>query len=454
MDVLITPVLDSIDTFDARGTKTVTFTVPEGNQATQNNLTIRRVDSNEKVYDVIQETFDAKHVVPANTLRNGVNYKAEVRVGDINGIWSDYSPTVFFWSYSAPVIRINNIDYDNQNRVYEQNPLFVATYSQAENNPLQSYRYRLYDGNKDLIKVYNEKFTSNKNDLRQEVAGLENDKNYHIEVTTTSANGGVGSSGKIPITPYYDRPTLDGVITGQVIEDEGAIRVLVDMAATPINTEKIKIQRRVDSGWEWEDIVELPYTQGVVEYLDKYVANGEDYIYSVLPVVAGVDGVRETSQVYRAVFDGVFISDLNSNYSLLYNLEQGEIDNNIASGVFTPLSSQFPIVVSSGLDYGTFSVTALFVKPETIEKGLDTVNVQEEKKARDGLMRFLKNGRPKVYRDVHGELMIVSVTGNVREAPHRNRAGLSTITVNLTEIGGVNSETLISNNLRERVKRG
>lgn len=454
MSILITPVLDNINTFDARGTKTVTFVAPEGNQVTQNNLTIRRVDNNEKVYDVTQTTFEFKHVVPANTLLNGINYKAEIRVGDIEGFWSDYSPTVFFWSHSAPVIRITNIDYDNQNRVYEQNPTFISTYSQAENNPLQSYRYRLYDGNKDLIKVFNEKFTGDKNDLRQEVAGLDNDKNYHIEVTTTSSNGGSGSSGKVPITPYYDRPILDGVITGQVIEEEGAVRILVDMGEVPTDTEKIRVQRRIDSDWEWEEVVELPYTQGVVEYLDKYVANGEDYIYSVLPIVSGVEGVRELSQVYRAAFDGVFISDMNSNYSLLYNLEQGEIDNNMASGTFTPLSSKFPVVVSSGLDYGVFSVTALFVRPETVEQGLDTVNVQEEKKARDGLMRFLKNGRPKVYRDVHGELMVVAVTGNIREAPHRNRAGLSTVTVNLTEIGKVDNETLVSNNLRERVKRG
>lgn len=454
MDILITPILDNIGTFDARGTKTITFTVLGGSQVTKNNLTIRRVDTNEKVYDAIKTDFTTKHIVPANTLRNGINYKVEVRVGDIDGLWSDYSPPMFFWSYSAPTVKIGNIDYDNQNRVYEQSPVFTATYSQAENNPIQSYRYYLYDGNGDLIKTFNEQFTENKNELSQEVAGLDNNKNYHIEVTTTSTNGGVGSSGKVPITPYYDRVTTSGTVTAQPIEGEGAVRVSVDMSEVSVDTEKVKIQRKINGDWEWENIVELPYTQGVVEYLDKYVANGEEYVYSILPIVDGFEGEREVAEVVMASFDGVFISDMSSNYSLLYNLEQGEIDNNIASEVFTPLSSQYPVVVSSGLDYETFNVTALFVKPETVERGLDIVNVQEEKKARDGLMRFLKNGRPKVYRDVHGELKMVSVTGNVREAPHKNRAGLSTITINLTEIGDMESENLISNNLRERVKRG
>lgn len=454
MDILITPILDDIKTFDARGTKTITFTVLGGRQVTQNNLTIRRVDTNEKVYDEIQPTFNYQHTLPANTLRNGINYKIEVRVGDIDGVWSDYSPALFVWSYSAPNIRITNIDYDNQNRVYEQSPTFIATYSQAENNPIQSYRYLLYDTNKDLIKAFKEQYTSNKNELTQEVAGLDNNKDYHIEVVTTSLNGGEGSSGKVPIAPYYDRPIVDGTVLAQVIESEGAVRVLVDMAEISSGAEKVKIQRRVDSDWEWEHIVELPYTPGIVEYLDKYVANGEDYIYSVVPVMDGVEGERELAALVRVLFDGVFISDMTSNYALLYNLEQGEMSSNMASGVFTPLSSKYPVVVSSGLDYNTFSVTALFVQSETVDKGLDTVNVQAEKKAREGMLRFLKNGKPKVYRDAHGELMMVTVTGNVRENPLKSRAGLSTVTVDLTEIGSMDNEKLISSGLRERVKRG
>lgn len=223
--MLTTPILNDIRTFDAHDGYEFMFNVVGGSQIVGNNLVVEQIDDNAVVYNTIQEGFNFRHRLPPSVLNNGMNYRAKIRTRDINGNWSAFSTAKLFWCYSKPQLSITTIDYGNQNRVYNQTVLFETTYSQAENESMQSYRYLLYNSNKDLLNSFSEVFASGSSPLTQEIAGLENGALYYLEVKTLSPSGNAGTTGLIHFRPFYVAPKLIVTLTPENLPDQGAIKV-------------------------------------------------------------------------------------------------------------------------------------------------------------------------------------------------------------------------------------
>ena len=223
--MLTTPILNDIKTFNATKENTIIFNVIGGNQVVGNNLVIERVSDNVVVYNQSQEIFNFRHTLPPDTLINGTNYRAKIRTRDINNNWSSFSVTLLFWCYSEPDLNITTIDYNNQNRVYNQTVVFETTYSQSEDEQLQSYRYLLYNENKDLLRSFPEQFADGSQPLTQEIAGLENSQLYYLEVKTLSPNGNAGTTGLVHFRPFYIAPKLTVTVTPENLPEQGAIKI-------------------------------------------------------------------------------------------------------------------------------------------------------------------------------------------------------------------------------------
>ena len=212
--------------------------------------------------------------------------------------------------------------------------------------------------------------------------------------------------------------------------------------------EYLKVQKRKADKLTWIPLAALDYNPITQDYsvMDKYIANDEDYVYSVIPMASGVTGTRVVSKPVKTNFSGVFISDKLSNFELAYDVEYGEITHNTLSNTFEPLDSKYPIVAYSTSDYATFSVTATHI---TNNSAYGEVDVKAEKQARDNLMSFLKDRKPKVYRDGKGDLKIITIAGSPSEQPH-TIGGIMKVSFNAIEIGNVEDvDTLISYGLIE-----
>lgn len=205
------------------------FTYVSGSQATQNNLIIEEVASSMEVYNSSVASFSLKHPLPVNTLTSGSPYRAKIRVGDANNNFSDFSEWVFFWVLEKPELNINNIDYGNQNRVYSQTVTFTADYTHPNNESLQSFRYNLYDSNKNLLKSFNEKYQDGSLPLEEEVTGLVNGELYYIELKIITVNLQELSTGLILVRPFYTAPVLTSAIGVENIKSEGAIKVTANI---------------------------------------------------------------------------------------------------------------------------------------------------------------------------------------------------------------------------------
>lgn len=215
--------------------------------------------------------------------------------------------------------------------------------------------------------------------------------------------------------------------------------------------ESIKFQKRKSSDLEWQDVAEMPYDRDeriFYETMDKFIASGEIYQYAIVPSTSDVDGVRVISEEVTAEFEGVFLSNKEDNYELLYNLDLTSIENNLSNATFIPLNSKFPVVVSGTTDYTSFGVSALFISADGVDD-VGNLNLRMERARKENLLTFLKDGKPKVYRDGHGRLKLVMVVGSPTENPSKVKGGISDFSVNFVEIGGMDADTLKAANLQE-----
>ena len=222
--------------------------------------------------------------------------------------------------------------------------------------------------------------------------------------------------------------------------------------ADNIQIEKIRFQKRQWDELEWQDVAEIEYNPSekiLYEAIDKYIANDFVYQYSIIPITSTIMGNRVVTDEITAKFEGVFISDKSANYELLYDIELSDIESNTSNAIFEPMNAQYPIVVHSNLDYSTFDITSTFISAETFKSGGNNINIRMERLGKDRLLKFMKNGKPKIYRDHHGNLKLVSVTGKPSEAPYNNVGGIAKLSFSLVEIGSTDSETLKANNLLE-----
>ena len=251
----------------------------------------------------------------------------------------------------------------------------------------------------------------------------------------------------IPVT--IDKPTgwnyttvIDAKLKGDL---EGG-----SVSAGGFEIEKIKFQKRRVDELYWEDLAIIDYEQNkqlLYEAIDKFVQNDFIYEYSLIPVTATIFGNTVIREQITVDFDGVFLSDRNNNYKLLYNLETDDIEHNIASATLQPINSQFPIISYGETDYRSGGITALFLSGETVNANDGKVRIRMEKLGREKLMKFLKNQKPKILRHQNGDMMLINIVGNPKEVPNNSISGIANVSFNYVEVGNTDDDTLKTNGM-------
>lgn len=210
--------------------------------------------------------------------------------------------------------------------------------------------------------------------------------------------------------------------------------------------EKVLFQKREVDSLIWEDVAEIDFNDKIqYKILDLYVQNGFEYEYSMTPKSQGVVGSRRVSQPTKVSFEGNFLTNGdNENFRFVYNVEDSEVTRNVNQNLFEPLDSRYPIVVYGELDYKSGNMTALFYT------GLsDEVDIKKEKLAREQIMRFLTNGKPKVFKKEDGELIIVNIMGKPQEIPSKI-TGVASVKFDYIETAEFTKENLLAYGLEQK----
>ncbi len=212
--MLTTPILYSQVAFDATQAHTFTFNVVGGEQVTQNKLVITNQSTNEIVYQAVQTTYKFEHILPANTLTNGVYYSAYIITYNTTGTASAQSNSIQFYCYSAPSLTFSNLPINNT--ITNSSYNFQVTYNQAEGELLNSYSFTLYDIQRIQIATSGVQYVGSISNLPTTIyyqfSGFVDKTSYYIRCTGQTAQGTQIDTGLIGISALYTVPSLFSII--------------------------------------------------------------------------------------------------------------------------------------------------------------------------------------------------------------------------------------------------
>ena len=176
-------------------------------------------DTSQILYKERVQEFRYQHTLPINTLTNGNQYAATIRVYDSNQVLIGKSNPIFFYCFSAISLTIPTII---NGEVGNQSVTFKGEYYQAEDEIVESYRFVLYDDNQIEITrspdLYDGLFS-------YEFSGLRNREKYYIELKVVTTNELIGTSGLIEFTARYIAPRFSSSLQLENLKEEASIYV-------------------------------------------------------------------------------------------------------------------------------------------------------------------------------------------------------------------------------------
>lgn len=177
------------------------------NQSVANLLTIRNNITNNIVYQQTQETLLLKHILPANTLQNGLTYNASIQVYDREGVLSESSDSVVFKSLTTPTLSLN---ISQEQIVRSSSYSFEITYTQTENEDLQYYILELYDSNMNYMYSTSYKYNIESSTV---ITDLIDNTSYYIKAKGETINHMLTETNMILFHVDYIRPSEYSYIT-------------------------------------------------------------------------------------------------------------------------------------------------------------------------------------------------------------------------------------------------
>lgn len=208
--MLVTPSLNQFEnnsSIDGNLENIFHFNVVGGDLVAKNRLCIQNIANNETIYNEEQVTYSLKHIVPSGTLTNGDTYKARIATYNQQGEISEWSEWLIFTAYSTPVVTFTNL---GNGGITSERYIFTASYSQAESVQMKSYRFLLYNSNKNLI---SESGILTNKEIKYEVSNFENDESYFVEFRVTSMSNVTVTTGLNAIHMQYIK-----IETGNVLD--------------------------------------------------------------------------------------------------------------------------------------------------------------------------------------------------------------------------------------------
>ena len=143
----VKPVILSMTPWDSTVDYQLKFTYA-GGMPVSNRLIIYDANSGALVYDKTETSSHFYHTIVHGSLENGHQFRAYISVTEDNHIESPTSDEAYFWCLKTPVFELVFPELDVYN---SPNVQALIRYSQAENEELYSYSYKLYNYSKLLV---------------------------------------------------------------------------------------------------------------------------------------------------------------------------------------------------------------------------------------------------------------------------------------------------------------
>lgn len=220
----------------------------------------------------------------------------------------------------------------------------------------------------------------------------------------------------------------------------------VDFFAQEVSS--IKIKRRIQGTFDWITLDTI--TVNSVDDLnfvfnDLLNADNVTYDYALVPVMEDTEGDYIIDSILSN-FNGVFLGDYSTIYKLMYGVSYSNNAYNQTTGVFEPLGSQYPIVISNGvLNYESGSVTATILGNDYEKTG--EINPSNIVSQMGNLKQFLTNKQSKILKDWNGNIWLCVINGKVQITYKTGSSmAIPQVQFNWIQIGDANNQQDLYNN--------
>ena len=223
--MMIQPIAQSVPAFDAKNDNIFKFVSEGGNQVVSNRLVVRNNNTGQIVYNKKIETYRFEHLLPKNTLTNGVYYNFYFQTYDINDNESPKSNVIAFMCYDTPTLEIVNIPLTG--RVENSTFTLEIKYDQKQKELLDITKVILFNtlGNKifESGSIYaTEEPPFN---FKYVLKGLDYNTTYEVQVIGITINKTAIQSPKYIFTTRYATPQLNSLLELTNKCDEGCVEL-------------------------------------------------------------------------------------------------------------------------------------------------------------------------------------------------------------------------------------
>lgn len=198
------PVINHILSFSALVGTTVSFSlsgeVSYGNKIyVYNSKDLSLAYEYPKVLKAGKSPVQLSCIIPANVLKNGERYFAQIQTVNVSGKVSTISDKKSFYCLDAP--RFSFIGVANGQKVEASHIDVSVMYGQSNGERLQSYRFHLYDKNKVLINESSLMYDTD--NLVYRYKGFATGQTYYIRATGTTIRGLIADTGFVELFAQY-----------------------------------------------------------------------------------------------------------------------------------------------------------------------------------------------------------------------------------------------------------
>lgn len=215
------PTLIANIVYNATQDITLEFEYTGNEQILKNRVVIERLSDSVEVYNREVQSFLYRHIVPKNTLKNGVKYRIKIQVGSSEHL-SEFSDFKIITALDDPIISFETIP----DPVQSQSIRIAGVYVHPNDEVLKSYQFKLHDNNGHLIKSYEKKLSQVKR-MFQDIDGLLNDNFYQVSILVETTNGQVFESSKKQFRVQYYNSNVNTAIELKNICNEGAVQISI-----------------------------------------------------------------------------------------------------------------------------------------------------------------------------------------------------------------------------------
>ena len=180
----------------------------------------------------------------------------------------------------------------------------------------------------------------------------------------------------------------------------------------------LKFKKRKSNSNKWITFKVIPFDKNTTTYevIDRLIEADEEYVYGVSPATSTIEG--DVKQItITAEFDGMYISDKDNYYRLLYNYELGDILHNTPSTIIETLDSPLPTIMYSVSNFKQGSIKCMLISDNTVNAN-GAIDKKTEKALRNQIMSFLTNKKPKLLKDGSGNFVGIQIIGAPTLTPY------------------------------------